>query len=64
NDEITIVGSMAVLNTFPAALRMLASGAVDTDVMVSHTFGLGDFAEALRTVRERTGLKVQVMPSR
>jgi NADPH2:quinone reductase len=55
---------MAVLNTFPAALRMLASGAVDTDVMVSHTFGLGDFAEALRTVRERTGLKVQVMPSR
>jgi 2-desacetyl-2-hydroxyethyl bacteriochlorophyllide A dehydrogenase len=62
NDEITIVGSMAVLNTFPAALRMLASGAIDADIMVSHTFGLGDFSNALQTVRERTGLKVQIMP--
>jgi 2-desacetyl-2-hydroxyethyl bacteriochlorophyllide A dehydrogenase len=62
NDEISIVGSMAVLHTFPAALRMLAAGAVDTGVMVSHTFGLHDFAEALQTVRGRAGLKVQITP--
>ncbi|MDT5011807.1 MAG: hypothetical protein QOH57_3424 [Mycobacterium sp.] len=62
NDEISIVGSMAVLHTFPAALRMLASGAVDTGVMVSHTFGLDGFADALQTVRGRAGLKVQITP--
>jgi 2-desacetyl-2-hydroxyethyl bacteriochlorophyllide A dehydrogenase len=60
NDEITVLGSMAVLNTFEPALRLMGAGAVDADAMITHSFGLEDFADAVKAVRERTGLKVQV----
>lgn len=60
NEEITILGSMAVLNSYGPALDVLAAGAVDADRMVTHTFSLEDFPQALETVRKGSGLKVQV----
>ena len=60
NEEITILGSMAVLNSYGPALDLLAAGAVDADRMVTHTFDLDDFDEALALVRQGAGLKVQV----
>ncbi len=60
NEEITILGSMAVLNSYGPALDLLAAGAVDASKMVTHTFDLDDFAEALAMVRKGAGLKVQV----
>ncbi len=60
NDEITVLGSMAVLNTFEPALRLMASGAIAADQMVTHTFDLEHFADAVDAVRQRQGLKVQV----
>jgi 2-desacetyl-2-hydroxyethyl bacteriochlorophyllide A dehydrogenase len=60
NEEITILGSMAVLNTYGAALDVLAVGAVDAEKMVSHTFGIEEFEEALAIVRAGAGLKVQI----
>lgn len=60
NEEITILGSMAVLNSYGPALDLLAAGAVDADRMVTHTFDLDDFHEALDLVRKGAGLKVQV----
>jgi 2-desacetyl-2-hydroxyethyl bacteriochlorophyllide A dehydrogenase len=60
NEELTILGSMAVLNSYGPALDVLAAGAVDATRMVTHTFSLDEFAEALATVRSGTGLKVQV----
>lgn len=60
NDEITVLGSMAVLSTFGPALRLMAGGAIATDAMVTHTFGLEDFGKAVDAVRQRSGLKVQV----
>lgn len=59
NDEQTILGTMAVLNSFAPAMDMLASGAIDVDAMVTHTFALEQFDEALNVMRSRQGLKIQ-----
>lgn len=63
NDEITVVGSMAVLHSFPAALELLRRGIVDVGSLLTHTFDLADFPQALETVRGGGGLKVQVLPA-
>jgi 2-desacetyl-2-hydroxyethyl bacteriochlorophyllide A dehydrogenase len=63
NDEITVLGSMAVLNTFEPALRLMETGAIRVDAMVTHTYALHDFSRAIEAVRAREGLKVQVDPS-
>jgi 2-desacetyl-2-hydroxyethyl bacteriochlorophyllide A dehydrogenase len=62
NDEITVVGSMAVLHSFGAALDLVASGAVDTDVLLTDTLPLQQYPQALDLMRSGAGLKVQVAP--
>jgi len=62
NDEITVLGSMAVLHSFGPALDLMAAGAIDTAAMLSHAFPLEGFAEALGVVRVGGGVKVQVLP--
>lgn len=59
-DEQTILGSMAVLDSFDPAMSMLDAGVVDVDRMVTHRFSLDEFAEALATTRDRKGLKTQL----
>lgn len=60
NEEITIMGTMAVLNSYGPAIEVLAAGAVDAAKMVTHTFRLDEFPEALAVARAGAGLKVQV----
>jgi 2-desacetyl-2-hydroxyethyl bacteriochlorophyllide A dehydrogenase len=60
NDEVSIVGSMAVLSSYGRAVDIVADGIVKVPKMVTHTFALDDFATALGTVRRGEGLKVQV----
>ncbi|MCI2418363.1 zinc-dependent alcohol dehydrogenase family protein [Saccharopolyspora sp. K220] len=62
NDEITIVGSMAVLHSFGAALDLVAAGAIDTEALLTHTLPLEEFPAALELMRSGSGLKVQVLP--
>lgn len=62
NDEITVVGSMAVLNSFGAALDLIASGAVDVSGLVSHRLPLDGYEDALGIVRGGEGVKVHVHP--
>lgn len=64
NEEITILGSMAVLNSYGPAIDIIASGAIDTDRMVTDTFTLEEFPEAVKHVRSGKGLKVQVAGTR
>jgi 2-desacetyl-2-hydroxyethyl bacteriochlorophyllide A dehydrogenase len=64
NEEITILGSMAVLNSYGPAIDIIASGAIDTDRMVTDTFPLEEFPEAVAYVRSGKGLKVQVAGTR
>lgn len=60
NDEISVIGSMAVLSTFEPALRLMKSGAIAVPEMVTHTFPLEEFGAAVEAVRARRGLKVQI----
>jgi 2-desacetyl-2-hydroxyethyl bacteriochlorophyllide A dehydrogenase len=60
NDEITVVGSMAVLHSFGRALDLMAQGVVDASTMISHSFALDDYAEAVAAFRAGTGRKIQI----
>ncbi|MFD5097254.1 zinc-dependent alcohol dehydrogenase family protein [Amycolatopsis thailandensis] len=62
NDEITVVGSMAVMNSFGAALDLVANGAVDTGALLTDTLPLEQYPDALALMRSGAGLKVQVIP--
>jgi 2-desacetyl-2-hydroxyethyl bacteriochlorophyllide A dehydrogenase len=62
NDEITVLGSMAVLNSFGAAADLMAAGTVDTGPLLGPPFTLGQFPEALASVRRGKGIKLQVAP--
>ncbi|WP_327098256.1 alcohol dehydrogenase catalytic domain-containing protein [Nocardia vinacea] len=62
NDEITIVGSMAVLNSFGRAVELLGKGVIDANTMITHSFGLAEFADALQTFRAGNGRKIQLRP--
>jgi 2-desacetyl-2-hydroxyethyl bacteriochlorophyllide A dehydrogenase len=62
NDEITVIGSMAVLHSYGRALDLIANGAVDTASLLTHTLPLREFPAALDLMRSGAGLKVQVLP--
>ncbi len=63
NDEITIVGSMAVLFSFQAALDLINSGVINTRTMLTAALPLEDFSQALSMVRRGEGLKTQILPN-
>jgi 2-desacetyl-2-hydroxyethyl bacteriochlorophyllide A dehydrogenase len=62
NDEITVLGSMAVLHSYGPAVDLMAAGAIDTGSMLTHDFPLESFGDALETVRRGEGVKSQVLP--
>jgi 2-desacetyl-2-hydroxyethyl bacteriochlorophyllide A dehydrogenase len=61
-DEISIVGTMAVLNSFGRAVEMFEAGAITSEPMISHSFTLEDYAQALDMFRAGTGRKLQIRP--
>jgi len=61
--EITIVGSMAVHNSFGRAVEMFESGAINAKAMTSHSFTLDDYETALDMFRKGTGRKLQIRPN-
>ncbi|MGI9092503.1 MAG: zinc-dependent alcohol dehydrogenase family protein [Mycobacteriales bacterium] len=66
NDEIRIVGSMAVLDSFGPAVELVTSGTIDVGSLLADPFGLDGYGDALDAVRSGTGTgpKVQVVISR
>lgn len=62
-DEVSIVGSMAVLNSFGRAVEMFEAGAIAPRPMISHSFTLDDYADALQMFRAGTGRKLQIRPN-
>src|SRR6266702_247467 len=51
NDEITVIGSMAVLFSFQAALDLINGGVINTEALLTTAFPLEDFSKAIDTVR-------------
>jgi 2-desacetyl-2-hydroxyethyl bacteriochlorophyllide A dehydrogenase len=62
NDEITVLGSMAVLDSFGAAAALMADGAIATGPLLGDPYPLAGFPEALASVRAGEGIKIQVAP--
>lgn len=61
--ELTIKGSFAELDSFPAALTALRSGRVRTDHLITHRFPLEQYGEALEAVRsDPSAHKVIITP--
>jgi 2-desacetyl-2-hydroxyethyl bacteriochlorophyllide A dehydrogenase len=63
NDEITVIGSMAVLFSFQAALDLISTGVINTEAMLTTAFPLEDFPKALDMVRYGRGVKTQILPN-
>jgi len=62
-NEITIVGSMAVQNSFDRAHRLAQVwGDEKLGVLVTHGYALEDYAEAVQTFRDGAGLKISIRP--
>jgi threonine dehydrogenase-like Zn-dependent dehydrogenase len=64
NKEITIAGSMAVLQSFDRAGDLLASGVLKPDVMISHRFGLDDYVKAVDMFKNGIGRKMTIEPNK
>jgi 2-desacetyl-2-hydroxyethyl bacteriochlorophyllide A dehydrogenase len=62
NQEIRIVGSMAVLHSFERAAELFAEGALRPEVMISHRLPLEEYPAALEQFRAGVGRKIQVCP--
>jgi threonine dehydrogenase-like Zn-dependent dehydrogenase len=60
NDEIKIVGSMAVLHSFERALALFANGVIDSESMITNRFPLDEYPSAIDAFLSGAGLKVQV----
>ncbi len=61
NEEITLVGSMAVLGSYGRALDLVAHGMINAQALVTHRFPLEEFDAALAAARKGAGLKVQIV---
>jgi 2-desacetyl-2-hydroxyethyl bacteriochlorophyllide A dehydrogenase len=63
NDEITVLGSMAILNSYAPAVDLITGGAFDADALLTETMPLDEYPAALDMVRRGEGLKTQVLPN-
>jgi len=62
NDEITILGSMAILFSFEAATNLISHGIVNTKALLTKALPLEAFSDALDMVKRGEGVKTQVLP--
>ena len=62
NQEITLHGSMAVLNSFAPALKLIAEGVVDVQPLLTHAFPLEEYLEAFAALGRGEGLKIHIAP--
>jgi 2-desacetyl-2-hydroxyethyl bacteriochlorophyllide A dehydrogenase len=63
NEEINVIGSMAVLHSFERARDLLVGGAIDAAAMITHNMALENYEAAIAAFRSGAGLKIQVTPA-
>lgn len=61
--ELTIKGSFAEIDSFPAAIAALRNGRARTDGIITHRFALDDYGEALDALRGDASVhKILIVP--
>jgi threonine dehydrogenase-like Zn-dependent dehydrogenase len=60
--ELTIVGSQSLATSYPAALEAITSLPGLADRMVTHTFGLEEYGQALGAASSESARKVHICP--
>ena len=60
--ELTILGSLIYQTEFPEAIRLLASGAVRTERLLTHRFPLAEAQDAFHAHRSPGSIKIAVIP--
>ena len=63
NEEITVLGSMAVLFSFQPALDLLSGGIINSEAMLTTALPLEEVHKALEMVRRGEGVKTQLLPN-
>jgi L-iditol 2-dehydrogenase len=63
NMELVVTGVFRYANTWPAAIHLVSSGAVDADSLVTGRFDLDHVADALDSDTDPSSLKAIVIPS-
>jgi L-iditol 2-dehydrogenase len=63
NRELRVTGVFRYANTWPTAIRLIESGLVDVDALVTGRFGLDDVEEALAAATRPETLKAVVVPT-
>jgi threonine dehydrogenase-like Zn-dependent dehydrogenase len=63
NEEITVVGSMAVLKSYDRACDLVTEVDLGLRALVSGQYALQDYAQVLARARHGDGYKLQVVPS-
>ncbi|GAA4385043.1 zinc-dependent alcohol dehydrogenase [Tsukamurella soli] len=61
--ELTFVGSQSLANSFPAAVEMMPRIADTAERLVTHTFSLAEFGEAIAAAHSDSALKVHLLPN-
>lgn len=64
NNEIWVTGVFRYANTWPTGIELVASGKVNLDVLVTHTFGLSEVEAALNAGKQPGSMKAVVLPGR
>ena len=61
--EITLTGTFRYVNTWPAAIELVASGAIDVAPLVTGRYGLQDVEEALmKAITDPAAIKTMIIP--
>lgn len=60
--ELTIMGSWLIRYTFPVALRLLASGSLGFERLITHRLPLDETARAMELLRRGEAVKALVIP--
>lgn len=60
--ELTISGSLIIQGSFRRAVEMFEAGAINHQKMISHSFPLEDFENAMEQFRNGQGRKLQIRP--
>jgi L-iditol 2-dehydrogenase len=59
--ELEIIGAHLAFHTYPIAIDLLSRGLITSRGIVTHTFPLRDFKEAIDTARERREGAIKVL---